>query len=138
MSKIIRKIVKPSDMKKDRHFVKQAIGWQVQVRSSLWSPPTDLYETDDDYIVRMEIAGMRDADFTVSIEGNFMVISGSRPDLQERCAYHQMEIRCGRFSSAISLPSPVDLENASAAYEDGFFIATLPKLKPSKIKIQEE
>jgi HSP20 family molecular chaperone IbpA len=73
-----------------------------------------------------------------SIEGSFLVISGSRPDVQERCAYHQMEIRCGRFSSAISLPSPVDLENATASYEDGFFVATLPKLKPSQIMIQEE
>ncbi len=138
MSKIIRKIAKPSESTKDQHLVKQAIGWQVQVRSKVWSPPTDLYETENEYIVRMEIAGMREADFTVSIEGSFLVISGSRPDVQERCAYHQMEIRCGRFSSAISLPSPVDLENATASYEDGFFVATLPKLKPSQIMIQEE
>jgi HSP20 family protein len=127
MSKIIRKIAKPSESTKDQHLVKQAIGWQMQVRSKVWSPPTDLYETENEYIVRMEIAGMREA-----------VISGSRPDVQERCAYHQMEIRCGRFSSAISLPSPVDLENATASYEDGFFVATLPKLKPSQIMIQEE
>jgi len=110
----------------------------MQVRSKVWSPPTDMYETDDVYVVRMEIAGMREADFTVSVEGNFLVISGSRPDIQERGAYHQMEIRCGKFSSAISLPSPVDLENASAAYEDGFFKVNLPKLKPSQILIQEE
>ncbi len=138
MSKIIRKVAKSSETTKDHHSVKQAIGWQMQVRSKVWSPPTDMYETEDEYIVRMEIAGMREADFTVSIEGNFLVISGSRPDVEERCAYHQMEIRCGRFSSAISLPSPVDLENALASYEDGFFVATLPKLKPSQIIIQEE
>ena len=138
MSKIIRKISKPSDTEIDHHSVKQTIGWQVQVRSKLWSPPTDMFETSDAYIVRMEIAGMHEADFTVSIEGNFIVISGTRPDVEERGAYHQMEIRCGKFSSAISLPSPIDLENASAEYEDGFFRVTLPKLKPSQIVIQEE
>ena len=138
MSKIIRKISKPSDAEVERHSVKQAVGWQVQVRSKLWSPPTDMFETGDAYIVRMEIAGMHEADFTVSIEGNFIVISGTRPDVEGRGAYHQMEIRCGRFSSAISLPSPIDLENASAEYEDGFFRVTLPKLKPSQIVIQEE
>jgi len=138
MPKIVRKISKSSDMQVDRHSVKQAIGWQMQVRSRLWSPPTDMYETEDAYIVRMEIAGMRDADFTVSIEEGFLMISGSRPDIQERCAYHQMEIRSGKFFSAISLPNPIDLENASAAYEDGFFIVTLPKLKASQITIQEK
>ena len=110
----------------------------MQVSSKVWSPPTDMYETAEAYIVRMEIAGMYEADFTVSVEGSFLVISGNRPDIQERCAYHQMEIRCGRFSSAVSLPSPVDLENAEANYEDGFFRVSLPKLKPSQIIIQEE
>ncbi|MBT3336726.1 MAG: Hsp20/alpha crystallin family protein [Anaerolineae bacterium] len=138
MSKIIRKIVKRSDIKKDHHPVKQALGWQMQVRSKVWSPPTDMYEIEDAYIIRMEIAGMREEDFTVSVEGSFLVISGNRPDVQERRAYHQMEIRCGRFSSAVSLPGPVDLENANAAYEDGFFVATLPKLKPNQIAIEEE
>jgi len=138
MSKIIRKISRLTDTQIDRYSVKQTTGWQMQLRSKLWSPPTDMYETASAYIVRMEIAGMREADFTVSIEGGFLVISGSRPDVQERGAYHQMEIRCGRFSSAVSLPSPIDLENASAAYEDGFFIVTLPKLKPSQIVVQEE
>ena len=138
MSKIIRKISKSSSTQANHHSVKQSIGWQMQVRSTVWSPPTDMYETDDAYIVRMEIAGMLEADFTVCVEGSFLVISGSRPDVQERGAYHQMEIRCGRFSSAVSLPSPVDLEKASADYDDGFFKVSLPKLKPSQIMIQEE
>ncbi len=138
MARIIRKVRQSSDTQATQHSTKQTVGWQVRVHSKLWSPPTDMYETDDAYIVRMEIAGMRDADFTVSLEEGLLMISGSRPDVQERGAYHQMEIRAGRFSSAISLPNPVDLENASAAYEDGFFKVTLPKLKASQITIQEE
>ncbi len=138
MPPIIRKVVKSSKTKTDRHPVRQAIGWQVQVHSNLWSPPTDMYETEDAYIVRVEIAGMLEADFTVSVEGSFLVVSGSRPDVQERRAYHQMEIRCGKFNSAISLPGPVDFENTSAEYEDGFFVVIMPKLKPSKVVIQEE
>jgi len=137
MPTIIKK-QKVSKTEAERHPVRQAIGWQMQVRSSVWSPPTDLYETEDAYVVRMEIAGMREADFAVSVEGNFLVISGSRPDVQERRAYHQMEIRCGKFTSAISLPHPIDLEKSSATYEDGFFVVNLPKVKPTKITIQEE
>ena len=138
MPPIIRKIVKPSKAQADRHPVRQAIGWQVQVHSNLWSPPTDLYETKENYVVRVEISGMREADFTVSVEGNFLVVSGKRPDVKERRAYHQMEIRSGRFNSTISLPGPIDFDNTTAVYEDGFFVVILPKLKPSNIAIQEE
>ena len=129
MVTIIRKSQKETDSETKRHPVHQSIGWQRQVSSKVWSPPTDMFERDDAYVVRMEIAGMKAADFTVSVEGSFLVISGSRPDVQERCAYHQMEIRCGKFTSAISLPNPVDLENASAEYDDGFFVVILPKIK---------
>ncbi|MBT3190157.1 MAG: Hsp20/alpha crystallin family protein [Anaerolineae bacterium] len=138
MPTIIRKSKKGSKSESSHHPVQQAIGWQMQVRSKIWSPPTDMYETEDAYILRVEIAGMREADFTVSVEGDFLIVSGSRPDVQERRAYHQMEIRCGKFTSAVSLPNLINLENASAEYEDGFFIVTLPKVKSRKIDIQEE
>ena len=138
MATIIRKSKKESDSEPSHHPVQKAIGWQKQVSSKIWSPPTDMYERDDAYLVRMEIAGMREADFTVSVEGEFLVISGSRPDLQERCAYHQMEIRCGKFTSAVSLPDLVDLENASAEYQDGFFVVILPKLKSDSVSAEEK
>ncbi|NOY98791.1 MAG: Hsp20/alpha crystallin family protein [Chloroflexi bacterium] len=137
MSTIIRKSGTTSSPDPDRHNVLHAVGWQVQVRSNIWSPPTDMYETADAYVVRVEVAGMREEDFVVSIEGNFLVISGVRPDVTERRAYHQMEIRCGKFTSAVGLPAPVDIEQASAEYVDGFLTVTLPKAKPSQIPIQE-
>ena len=37
-------------------------------RLHVWQPPTDLYETDEDFIVQVEIAGMREAEFAISIE----------------------------------------------------------------------
>ena len=135
MPTIIRKAKEESKTEQHHRPLRQAAGWQRQVNSKVWSPPTDMYEMEDAYIVRMEIAGMREADFTVSVEEGFLLINGSRPDLQERCAYHQMEIRCGKFTSAVSLPNSINLEDASAEYEDGFFVVVLPKLQ--KI-IQEE
>ena len=51
-----------------RREILHAVSWQVQ--SSIWSPPTDVYETDDAYAVRVEIAGMREDDFEVVVENN--------------------------------------------------------------------
>lgn len=136
MVTITRKSKKKSDTEPNRHSARQAVGWQRQLSSKVWGPPTDMYETDDAYIIRVEIAGMSEADFTVSVEEKLLIISGNRPDVQERRAYHQMEIRCGKFTSAVSLPNPINLENASAEYEDGFFVAILPKLETSKSEVQ--
>ena len=46
-----------------RRDVVNAVGWQVT--SSLWTPPTDVYETDASFVVRVEVAGMHESDFTI-------------------------------------------------------------------------
>ena len=121
-----------------RREVLHAVGWQVQVRAGIWSPPTDVYETDNDFVVRVEIAGMREEDFDIMIEGDFLMISGSRPDIPERRAYQQMEIRFGKFETVVGIPGPIDLETSHADYKEGFLTVILPKAKPSQIQIEEE
>jgi HSP20 family protein len=110
-----------------RRDILHAVSWQV--RSTIWSPPTDVYETDKAYIVRVEVAGMREEDFEVAIENQILHISGVRPDSSARRAYHQMEIRFGKFATSISLPGLVDIEQSHAEYKDGFLTVTLPKEK---------
>jgi HSP20 family protein len=121
-----------------RREVLHAVGWQVQVRAGVWSPPTDVYETEKDYVVRVEIAGMREGDFEITVEDNFLVINGTRPDVPERRAYQQMEIRFGKFETAVGLPGPIDLEASRADYTEGFLTVTLPKAKPNQIQVKEE
>ena len=121
-----------------RRDVLHAVGWQVQVRAGAWSPPTDVYETDNDYVVRVEIAGMREDGFDISVEDKFLTISGTRPDIPERRAYQQMEIRFGKFESVVGLPGPIDLDASHADYKEGFLTITLPKAKPNHIQIEEE
>ena len=120
-----------------RREVMHAVGWQVQVRAGVWSPPTDVYETENAYVVRVEIAGMREADFEITVEDEFLMISGSRPDVPERRAYQQMEIRFGKFETAVGIPGPVDLDTSHADYLEGFLTVTLPKAKPSQVQVEE-
>lgn len=110
-----------------RRDILRMVSWQV--RSNVWSPPTDQYETNDAYIVRVEIAGMREEDFEVSLENDTLLIMGLRPDSSERRAYHQMEIRFGKFAIAVGLPGPVNVEQAQAEYVNGFLTIILPKEK---------
>lgn len=123
MPTIVRKSV-PATME-TRREVLHTVSWHV--RSSIWSPPTDVYETEENYVIKVEIAGMRDEDFDVAFENNILMISGYRSDLNERRAYHQMEIRFGRFELAVEVPVLLDIEKATAEYKDGFLTIVLPK-----------
>lgn len=114
--------------------VRGAVGWQVT--QGAWSPPTDVCETEKEYVVSVEVAGMRDMDFDVVFENGVLLVKGQRPDVQERRAYHQMEIHYGKFSAAVALPGPVDLDRSTAEYTDGFLVVRMPKAKMNDVKIE--
>lgn len=117
-----------------RREIFHAVSWQV--RSSGWSPPTDAYETEENFVVRVEVAGMKDADFEVAVENKVVMISGNRSEVNERRAYHQMEIRFGKFEIAVEIPVPVEIEKSIAEYKDGFLMVQLPKANPKNIEVE--
>lgn len=131
MPTIIRKQV--SNVVETRRDVYMS-SWQVH--SSIWSPPTDVYENESSLIVKVEVAGMREEDFEVAVEDRILIIRGNRQGQNERRAYHQMEIRFGRFEITVGLPSGVDLEDASAEYKEGFLTITFPKLRAKQIEVE--
>ncbi|MCE7904837.1 MAG: Hsp20/alpha crystallin family protein [Anaerolineae bacterium CFX3] len=133
MTTIIRK--SESLLTERRRDLVHAVSWTT--RSSVWSPPTDVYETDEAYVVRVEVAGMRESAFEITLEGEFLQVSGVRPDVSGRRAYQQMEIRFGHFSAAVGLPEPVDADSSRAEYADGFLTITLPKNKPVRVEIEK-
>jgi len=104
-------------------------------RSHPWRPPTDVFETENAIVVRVEIAGMRVSDFTISLVERSLLIKGIRQDVNERRAYYQMEIPYGEFSTEFELPYPIIVEEVEAVYRDGFLRIVLPKARPHQIKI---
>lgn len=112
----------------------RTVHWHV--RSSVWSPPTDVYETEEAFVIRIEVAGMREDDFEVNLGDGVLTVSGSRPDTNERRAFHQMEIWFGRFDISVDIPVPVDVDRASAEYKDGFLLITLPRSDTTSINME--
>jgi len=94
-----------------------------------WRPPTDVYETADGLVVKMELAGMRERDIEVVLDERTLVVSGFRPDDRppERLSYHQMGVNYGPFRVQIFLPWPVEDDAVEANYEDGFLKIRLPR-----------
>jgi HSP20 family protein len=111
--------------------------WRNGVRSPIWRPPTDVFETEQSVIIRVEIAGMQEDDFSISLTGDKLSVRGNRPDIQERRAYHQMEIFFGEFNVEVNLPAPVLADKVTAEYQAGFLRLVFPKDKPKKIQVSE-
>jgi HSP20 family protein len=107
-----------------------------------WRPPTDVYETDDCVVVKVEIAGMEEGEFTISLSDRNLIISGVRHDpLTEAqgltLSYQQMEIRHGEFKTEVYLPWAIVEDEIEATYEDGFLEVVLPKAKAQKVPVIE-
>ena len=117
------------------HLSPRVTSWQVSVESYGWRPPTDVYETEDHFVVKVEIAGMKEEDFNVKLDHNRLIISGSRADSPEPRAFHLVEINYGDFGTEVELLIPVDANKIGAEYKDGFLTVILPKAKPRSISI---
>src|SRR5919108_4645492 len=116
----------------DVYFNEVAHGRPVGfVASPKWKPRTDVYETDDELIVHMDIAGMRAEDFSVELDDGILKISGERTARQQgKRHYHSMEVQIGPFERRFRLPVAVSPEGIRASYNDGFLEVRLTKQPP--------
>jgi HSP20 family protein len=107
-------------------------------RSAIWVPPTDVFETEDQIVVQVEVAGVKQSDLAVSLRDRRLIITGTRSDQgPAQRAYHQMQVRFGDFGTEVELPVPIDESGIVASYVDGFLRIVLPKQKPRQIDVQE-
>jgi HSP20 family protein len=95
----------------------------------VWKPALDIYETGDEVIVLVEIAGMKKEEINVTLDGNILTISGNRVEAfsANKTRLDQMEINYGRFQRKVKIFTPIDRDKISATYEDGFLKIRLPK-----------
>jgi HSP20 family protein len=109
--------------------------WVFSRQHKAWRPPTDVYETTDCFIVKVEIAGMQRSDLHVSLQARELTVSGIRKDSSTKVGYQQMEIQYGPFESHVSLPAAVDEDAIDATYQDGFLIIRLSKAKAYHVRV---
>lgn len=105
-----------------------------------WIPPMDLVETQDDFVLKADLPGIREDDVGIELEKNVLTISGERrTEHEERHeGYYRVERATGSFSRSLSLPEGIDPEAVSASFENGVLTVRIPKpaqAKPRRVKI---
>ncbi len=111
-------------------------GWA----SRNWAPAVDIYETDQELVLKAELPGVDPKDVEVRVEDNTLFLKGQRnirKEVKEE-NYHRVERSYGTFSRTFALPSSIDADKVTAEYKDGVLTLTMPKreeAKPKTIKI---
>lgn len=111
-----------------------------RLRGDRWQPDVDVFETQDDLQVRVELAGVALEDLRVTVDANVLQISGERAPSgsAEVTRLHQMEIASGPFERRIALPASIDRERVSARLSDGVLSVTLGKRRPVRRSVEVE
>lgn len=97
-----------------------------------FAPPTDLYETEDAYVVETELPGFSRDDVQVSLEDGALSISGRRQRSTEETNYRRRERATGQFERRFRLPRSVKPDEVEARMENGILRVTVPKAEEAR------
>ena len=108
---------------------------------SMSTPAVDMYQTDNEVVVRASVPGLKADEVQINITGDVLTLKGGVKQEEERKdrAWHIREHRFGSFERSIALPTAVKTDKAEAVFENGILTVTLPKadeVKPKTINIK--
>jgi HSP20 family protein len=106
----------------------------------VWSPPVDLEETDDAWVVEADLPGVKKEDVTVELRDNELEIHGESKESERSGVLHRRSRRTGRFDYRVTLPGEIASEqDVDAKLNDGVLRVSVPKganSQPRKVEIK--
>ncbi|MCK4812729.1 MAG: Hsp20/alpha crystallin family protein [Candidatus Marinimicrobia bacterium] len=105
-----------------------------------WAPRMEVEETENDFLLNVEIPGLKKKDIDISVKDNVITISGEKKEKvhEKDSHYHLNEISYGKFSRSFQLPGNVDVDKIKGSWNAGVLTVEIPKnevAKPRKIEI---
>jgi HSP20 family protein len=92
-------------------------------------PLTNIRETEDGYMITLEMPGVAKKEVEVALEGNTLTITGERTDKLEDKGLLRKEIREEKFSRSFKLDETIDRDKVKAKMENGILTVNLPKVE---------
>ena len=110
---------------------------------TFWSPSVDIYETDENIVLKAELPGVDKKEVSVEVKDSTLILKGERKREKEvkEENYHRVERSFGTFMRSFSLPVSVKQDQVKAKFRDGVLEVTLPKAeeaKPKQVKVEVE
>jgi HSP20 family protein len=97
-----------------------------------WRPAADVEETEDAYLVEIELPGVKRDDVTVEFGGGELTVSGQVKE-RERVGFLRTRTRpVGRFDYRVSLPAEIEEEKVTASLSEGVLTVRVPKTERAR------
>jgi len=113
----------------------------LSMRDGWPAPAIDMYQTDDEIVVKASLPGIKADEVQINITGDVLTLKGEVKHEEEKNdkAWHIREQRWGSFQRSVTLPTNVVSDKAQAEFENGILTITLPKaeeVKPKTITVK--
>ena len=105
----------------------------MELTKSRISPIHDVIETDDEFIVEMDLAGIDKKDIHIDINDDVLVVNAERKR-NEKLNYRRKEFYVGKYMRSFTLPKNTDVEKIKAEFKNGILKITIPKNEKEKSK----
>ena len=105
-----------------------------------WVPAADLSETEDAYVVEVELPGVKPDDVNVEVSGGELAITGEVKERERKGLLRHRTRRVGEFEYRVSLPNDIDADNIEASLSEGVLSVRVPKAeraKPRRVEISK-
>ena len=89
-----------------------------------WRPAADVYRCEHGWLVKFDLAGVREPDIEIHVQGSQIIVSGRRRDsrVYQRQEAHLMEIAYSQFKRSVELPEEIDKAELRTEYRDGMLL----------------
>jgi HSP20 family protein len=111
-------------------------GWFAPAWGAAEMLPVDMYETEDDIVVKATVPGVKPDEIDVTVTGDLLTIKGEfkQEEKTEKPNYLRQERRFGSFCRQVGLPVGVNADKAKASFENGVLTLEMPKVEAAKTK----
>jgi HSP20 family protein len=103
-----------------------------------WTPPADVSETDEAYVVELDVPGVAHDDVSAEVDEGRLTVKGELKDKEQEGTVHRRTRRTGQFVYRATLPKDVDAGDITAALTNGVLTVRVPKAEkaqPRRIEI---
>ena len=109
-------------------------GSPLRQKSEAWNPELDLYETEETFILEVDLPGVKEKDVTVHVVDGDLVLTGRRvcERVTAQSNFHQHERREGQFLRRLRLPTSIAPDSIQATFHEGVLRVILPKQREAE------
>jgi HSP20 family protein len=104
-----------------------------------WTPPVDIEETEDAWIIEAEIPGASKEDLNVEVRDSEVAIAGEIKERERKGILRRRTRRVGEFEFRVTLPGPIDADALEARLDDGVLTVVVPKpqeARPHRVEVR--